>query len=351
MRSESDSVPVPGIRSPNGRELSESSTGAGKEITLLILLGSVVQLARRYRKVLYRGMMILLLLGVLLALIVPPTFTARATILPPESGSGNISRLLSALPLAAAQMLSPAGESKMVELYVDIAKSQSILSAVLNADYHGQTFRDALRSSGAAPDWKLIERVRESFAGSKHPRTQLVMFELNDRDPELAAALLNEILRQMDGFFRYRIATNENVQRKLIESRLTEVADSLRITEDQFRQFKERNRATMLSPNLRLEETRLFREVEINNALYIELTKQLELARISEAETMPILNVLDFPVPPQRKSGPSRSLIVIGVLAFGMCVIVLYINFHGVTPVRIRRLGDRLLNWQQDLHA
>ena len=116
------------------------------------------------------------------------------------------------------------------------------------------------------------------------------------------------------------------------------------------RQFKEGNRATLLSPKLMLEESRMLREVEINNALYIELTKQLELARISEAETMPILNVLDYPVPPEKKSGPSRVLIVLGMLGVGLGVAVAYINFRRSVPTRARRIADRVLKWQYSMN-
>lgn len=328
--------------------ITASPPAAEPDVTLVAVLTTGTRFVGHYRKTLIRAGLIFLVLGIGAALIVPPTYTARATILPPESNSGALSSLLSTLPMAAAQMLGGSGDSKMVELYVDIAQSQSILSAVLDADYRGHPFRDALRGSGDDPDWQLMENIRESFAGSKHPRTQLVMFELSDHDPQLASGLLNEILRQMDSFFRYRIATNENVQRKLIESRLSEVSDSLKVTEETLRQFRESNRTTFRSPKLTLEEIRLMREVEINNALYVELTKQLEFARISEAETMPILNVLDYAVPPERKSGPSRAMIVATGLLAGLALTVLYICFRGLAPMRARRLADRVLNWRYE---
>jgi uncharacterized protein involved in exopolysaccharide biosynthesis len=343
MKRKSDILPQSVSTAMNGNDLRMTRDAATKDITLLTALTAGTEFVSRHRKPLYRGVAIFVVMGILIAFLIPPTYTARATILPPETGSNNFSRLLAALPMAAAQMLSPAGESKMVDLYVDIAKSQSILSGVLDANDAGMTFREKLRSSATTPDWKLIERTRKSLSGSKHPRTQLVMLELNNHDPELAAALLNEILHQMDSFLRYRVATNENVQRRLIESRLKEVADSLRLTEDMLRQFREGNRATMLSPKLMLEESRLVREVEINNALYIELTKQLELARISEAESMPLLNVLDYPAVPPRKSGPSRLFITLGVMVFGLCVTVTYVTCYKAIPRRARRLADRLL--------
>lgn len=297
-----------------------------------------------WRSVFFRVSFAFLLLGAIATFLIPASYTARATILPPENSGSGLSRLLTALPMAAVQMLgSSGGDSKMVELYVDIAKSQTVLTGVLDARYKGQTFRDVLRNSPDTPDWKIIESLRHSFAGSKHPRTQLVMFEMTRHDPELSAAILNQILREMEHFFQFRMATNENLQRKMIEKRLVEVSDSLRIAENQLRQFKENNRSTMLSPMLTLQEGRLMREVEINNAIYVELTRQLELAKISEAENMPVLNVLDDATPPEKRSGPSLAMIVLSALTAGFSMTVVYLRFHDRMPVRLRAILDRPL--------
>jgi uncharacterized protein involved in exopolysaccharide biosynthesis len=291
----------------------------------------------RDRRAFARVGVLFLALGLTAAFLIPARYTARATILPPESSGGGLSRLLSALPMAAAQMLGSTGESKMVDLYVDIAKSQTILSDVLAAPYDGRTFREALQAGSDTPDWQLMEDLRLAFAGSKHPRTQLVMFELTLRDPKLAAALLNEMLGQMDRFFRFRMATTDNMQRKMIETRLAEVTDTLRLAEEALRQFKESNRLTMLSPKLMLDEGRLMRQVEINNAVYVELTKQLELARISEAENAPVMNILDYASVPDRRSGPSRVMILLSALGIGFGFTFVMLRFGGMIPSRVRK--------------
>jgi len=314
-----------------------------RELTVSDVMASWGRFLWQWRRAFTRMMLLFTVLGIVAALLLPASYTARATILPPENSGGGLSRLLSALPMAAAQMLGSAGgDSKMIELYVDIAKSQSVLSEMLNAGYKGGTYRDALKSSADTPDWMIMDDLRKSFAGSKHPRTQLVMFELTLRDPELAAGVLNQILKEMDNFFHYRMATSDNLQRKIIEKRLAEVSDSLRIAEEVLRQFKEGNRSTFLSPKLMLDEGRLMRAVEINNAIYVELTKQLEIAKISETESMPVLNVLDFASPPEQRSGPSRVMIVLSALAAGFCLTFVHLRFHNAIPLRLRAILDRL---------
>ena len=61
-----------------------------------------------------------------------------------------------------------------------------------------------------------------------------------------------------------------------------------------------------------LEYARKLREVKYHEALYELLAKQYEAARIDEAKSAPIIQVIDRAVPPDKKSGPHRILIAIG---------------------------------------
>jgi len=64
-------------------------------------------------------------------------------------------------------------------------------------------------------------------------------------------------------------------------------------------------------PSLGLEYLRKLRELKIQEAIFEQLTKQFEVAKISEAKDSSTLQVLDEAVEPLRKSKPKRSLIVI----------------------------------------
>ncbi len=63
-------------------------------------------------------------------------------------------------------------------------------------------------------------------------------------------------------------------------------------------------------PDVAMEYARLYREVEVQSKLYEFLMQQYEQARIREAKTTPVVQVLDYAVPPQRKAKPKRALIV-----------------------------------------
>ena len=71
--------------------------------------------------------------------------------------------------------------------------------------------------------------------------------------------------------------------------------------------FKERNRGYEDSPELFMMFSQLYREVEAKKEVYLTLQQQLELARIEEVKQSPILHILDYAVPPSRKSSPNFS--------------------------------------------
>jgi hypothetical protein len=66
----------------------------------------------------------------------------------------------------------------------------------------------------------------------------------------------------------------------------------------------------------------LFREFTISETVYQILTKQYEMSRIEEAKEVPSIKVIDVAQPPEKRSGPSRTLIVLAGLllsTLGVC--------------------------------
>ncbi len=77
-----------------------------------------------------------------------------------------------------------------------------------------------------------------------------------------------------------------------------------------------------------MEYIRRLRELKTQEALFEQLTKQFELAKINEARDSSSIQVLDEAVPPLRKSKPKRALIVIlsTVTAFFCSVFLVFIK-------------------------
>ncbi len=80
-------------------------------------------------------------------------------------------------------------------------------------------------------------------------------------------------------------------------------------------------------PTAGLEYVRKYRDVKYREALFELLAKQYEAAKIDEARDSLIVQVLDKAVPPERKSGPLRALIVLGSTFLALLVAVLIAFF------------------------
>jgi uncharacterized protein involved in exopolysaccharide biosynthesis len=92
-------------------------------------------------------------------------------------------------------------------------------------------------------------------------------------------------------------------------------------------------------PNLVSEFLQKFREVKYHETLYELLAKQYEIARIDEAKDAAIVQVVDEAVPPERKSWPNRTrLVLLTVFVTGLLSIVVAILFRadGQTPPTTR---------------
>jgi len=82
-----------------------------------------------------------------------------------------------------------------------------------------------------------------------------------------------------------------------------------------------------------MENLRLLRDVKYFETVYELLAKQYEIARIDEARDASLIQVLDKAVEPERKSKPTRRLIVI--------LTALVAGFLAVIWVFIKEAGDR----------
>lgn len=82
------------------------------------------------------------------------------------------------------------------------------------------------------------------------------------------------------------------------------------------------------APSIGVEYIRRLRELKTQEALYEQLTKQFEMAKINEARDSSSIQVLDEAVTPLRKSKPKRSLIVVlsAVTAFFCSIFLVFIK-------------------------
>jgi uncharacterized protein involved in exopolysaccharide biosynthesis len=70
----------------------------------------------------------------------------------------------------------------------------------------------------------------------------------------------------------------------------------------------------------------LARRVTVDEAVWLALTKQLEMAKVQEAKEIPVVHVLDPPNIPGKKTSPVRSLIVISGFILSLLIAFISLN-------------------------
>lgn len=146
-------------------------------------------------------------------------------------------------------------------------------------------------------------------------------------------------------------ATEQNPQVMRVQQELTSLRSQLAVLENSQRTLQPGDVEVPAGrvPAVALEYLRKYREVRFHESLFELLSRQYQAARIDEAKSAPVIQVVDRAVPPEKKSGPYRVLIafVSGFLGFLLtCVWVLvrqgYRRMEQVpeNATRLRELRD-----------
>jgi uncharacterized protein involved in exopolysaccharide biosynthesis len=94
-------------------------------------------------------------------------------------------------------------------------------------------------------------------------------------------------------------------------------------------------------PQAGLEYARKLREVTYHTTLLTLLSKEFEGARIDEAKSAPVIQVVDRAVPPDRKSGPPRALLTLASGFLGLVIGCIW-AFVRHTLWRIRQIPENV---------
>lgn len=280
----------------------------------------------RWKLIIFNSIVLLLTILYLLFL-AKPYYESTVTILP-EYGSK--SSTLSGLSELASMAGVKVGEGAPTEIYQNLIFSESVLEPVVYAKYKTEEFEESvnlIEYFEIEPKESLPKNLQERqmflevFKDLTKSRiktdverlTKILTITVTMPESKLSADVSNKIVESLDNYIRTKRKSYATEQRFYIEKRIAQVRDSLTIAEEKLKSFREQNRVVAQSPQLLMEQGRLMRNVEIQQAVYVELNKQLEIARIDEIRDTPVLNVKEKAAEPILKAGPKRmnTLIII----------------------------------------
>lgn len=282
---------------------SQPTAPAEDEINLLDLL---IILAR-HKKIILIVTFGAALLVAGISLLLPNTYTAAAKILPPQSNQSSSvnSIMLAQLGGLAGAAGGALGLKDTNALYIAMLKSRNITEKVarrfdLQKIYDKKTTTDTL---------KTLEMASSISAG----KDGVITVEVDDKDPERAAALANAYIEELNKLMQTFALTEASQRRQFFETQMKPAKDKLtdaEITLDK-------------TPNTSLKYMDALRNLKYQEAICEILAKQFEMAKLDEAKDSPLIQMLDKATAPEKKSKPKRMLIVIiaSALAFFLSII------------------------------
>lgn len=194
----------------------------------------------------FRKMIASLTLGVALVAAVtvfslPKTYTGTASILPPQQPqSSAITQLMSGQLGALASLAGASlGARKNSELYVSMLKSRSVADKLINRFKLMQVY-----------DEKLMAEAREDLEDATRilaGKDGMISIEVDDRDPQRAAALANAYVEELTALTQSLAVTEASRRRLFFENQLKLVRDDLGKAELALKQTQESTGLIQLS--------------------------------------------------------------------------------------------------------
>ena len=300
--------------------------------------------------------------------LIPPTYTAITTFLPPQPQTGIASNLLQSLGSLGGAASAAAGLKNPMDQYVGFLKSQTIQDALVEQfsllDRYDLKFKSDAR--------QVLQKNTRVFAG----KDNILSVEFDDKDSSFAADVANaygvELTRLLG-----RLAVTEAQQRRLFFSKQLDAAKTglikaeqelaatgvsvaalnaspttalagtaalrAQVTAQEVRLASMKSYLTSSAPEYRLAQAEIsalrnelakaettqpsgitknggdyiakYRNFKYQETLFDLFSKQFEIAKIDESREGSTVQIVDKALPPEKKSKP-RKLIVVLIAIF-----------------------------------
>jgi len=280
---------------------------------------------------------IVLALGLLSAVVLPPVYHVTVSFAPNPSSSSKLTSALGSLG-GLSGITSQLGIGSSMEptesppFYAELLQSRELLTRLLltrfpdprtSARTDSAPLVDILKLKSTNPRRRLelgVKALTKSMKTEADPRTNLVKVTMGAPYPDLAAEEANTTLGLVNQFNLEQRASRARGKRVYLEGRVARARNDLAVAQARMRDFLASNRDFRQSPTLTSEAETLQRNEEIASALYLTLEQQYEAARLDEYNSAALITVVDSAVAPVRPYWPRYTLLVPGAILLGLAV-------------------------------
>jgi len=320
---------------------------------------AVMALIERW-KLISLGALIAGLLALVISYVIPQTFTARTSFLPPQQ-QGAAASALNSLG-ALANLAGGGGIRTPADQFVALLQSANVQDRIIEKYKLIEVYDVKFRADARR---ELAEKARVSLS----KRDGIISIEVDDHSPQRAAEMANSYVDQLRRLTSTLAISEAQQRRVFFERQMTQTRDSLtaaqvalqasgfnagalksepRAAAEAFAKL----RAELTATEVRLQALRgslvdaapevvqqlavvnalrsqvaraesqtesdagvnyvsKFREFKYQETLFELFARQYELARVDEAREGALIQVIDVAQPPERKSSPRRARVAL----------------------------------------
>jgi len=315
---------------------------------------SVIYLFKKQKKYIISCAITFGIIGLIYAFIATPFYLSKTTMYPamePSNGNNILGGGLKGLADSYG-LLSGLNSSPTYNI-PDIVKSRKIKKNIILLNWKSKSFSD---STNLIKFWEIdkekgfnplkflssilpnknsfevsnsdlyletaIEKLDELIFVSEE-QSGLIIVSVLMEDPKLAADIVNYIASYVKTFISIEQKKEAKKKKDFTYNQMLSSKDDLSYSESKLTDFLKKYPMALGNPDLQLEKGRLLREIEENQAVYITLRQQYEIAKIDVEEDKLFINILDEGDVAVKKSKPKRILILLSSIILGIMVGIL----------------------------
>lgn len=302
----------------------ERIDGAREETSLLLFLS-----------ILLRNRQVIALCG-LIGLLAFGAVSLSEANLYAASGSfaARASRTSAQVPGVASQIGLSLGVTDIAQsthFYAELARSNSILIPVAGKTYTVSTSKGVstgplatfIGIKAATPTAAAVVAAKDlvnELAVLTSTKSGVVTIIVTDKDPQIAAQVAMNILRELDSYSSSSRKEQAVAERKFVEGLVAESRQKLDDAEQSLANFRQQNREFQTAPQLKIRDDELTRDADLAQQEYAGLEASYQQARIEEVRNLSAIKIVEYPdvpVIPQRREAARKTLIglITGLLA------------------------------------
>jgi uncharacterized protein involved in exopolysaccharide biosynthesis len=324
-----------------------------------ISLSDIIQFLKDSVKTVLISTAICISIGVIYALSLRNEYTASVRVMPElksATAGGNLGELRSLAGLAGVN-LDNAGNNEIIrpDLYPDVLQSTPFAIYLLRQPVStvdkstGSSLQSYMLSESGGGLFGSSSDVEKEKSNRKVKTTTSTAVELTEEqenlsdeldkrisvdidkkngiitlsakmnDPKVAATIASKTLDYLSKYVSDYRTGKARQQVDFLAKQTNEARRKYEAAEFALYNYRDKNRSLFLN-TAKIEEQRLQADYQLAQEIYTNLSRQLEQARIKVQEEQPVFQVLEPARVPSHKSGPKRTILIIGFAFFGVII-------------------------------